>query len=113
METMGHKTGARAEFFKEFEGGLGDGVCALYDSPGSHLRLYCIRYGTGIIILGGGGHKPKTILSLQESEGLKTENYKMRRLSAMISERMKEREIRFSTDYTHLVGNLTLEEDED
>ncbi len=61
LSVIGHKTGARENFFKLNEGNPGDGVCALYDRPGSNLRLYCIRYGALIIVLGGGGHKPKTI----------------------------------------------------
>lgn len=42
---IGHKTGAKEHFFKLNEGNLGDGICALYDSPNKTLRLYCIRYG--------------------------------------------------------------------
>lgn len=68
-------TGARIEFFKDWEGKPGDGVCALYDSPQFKLRLYCIRYGADIIILGGGGYKPKSISALQEDQKLKDENY--------------------------------------
>ena len=52
------------------EGIPGDGVCALFDLPNSNLRLYCIRYGNSIIILGGGGQKPKTISAFQENEKL-------------------------------------------
>ncbi len=43
LRTIGTKTGARVQFFKEWEGAPGDGVCALYDIPNSNLRLYCIR----------------------------------------------------------------------
>lgn len=40
LETIGNDTGARHSFFKHNEGELGDGVVALYDLPGSNLRLY-------------------------------------------------------------------------
>ncbi|MBK6979124.1 MAG: hypothetical protein IPH28_20170 [Cytophagaceae bacterium] len=60
---------------------MGDGVCALYDDPDRNLRLYCIRYGKQIVVLGGGGHKPKTIRALQEDEKLKQENYLIRNIS--------------------------------
>ena len=43
LKTIGNITGARKDFFKEFEGNPGDGVCALYDIPGTKLRLYCIK----------------------------------------------------------------------
>lgn len=59
LRSIGSITGAREQFFKLNEGNPGDGVCALYDDPEKKLRLYCIRYGTTAIILGGGGVKPK------------------------------------------------------
>ncbi|MEQ9231474.1 MAG: hypothetical protein RIF46_12395, partial [Cyclobacteriaceae bacterium] len=61
LQTIGHKVGAQEYFFKPNEGKLGDGVCALYDKPESNLRLYCIRYGNDLIIVGGGGPKSKKI----------------------------------------------------
>jgi hypothetical protein len=57
LELIGNLTGAKEQFFKLNEGTLGDGICALYDSPDKKLRLYCIRNGSTCIILGGGGMK--------------------------------------------------------
>ena len=110
--SIGHSTGARIQFFKEWEGKPGDGVCALYDNPDSNLRLYCIRYGTQLIIAGGGGHKPKTISALQEDKKLKGENYFLRELSALITERIKEKEIKFSDDDLDFIGNLEFSKEE-
>jgi len=59
-----------------------------------------------LIIVGGGGHKPKTISALQEDEKLKGENYFLRELSALITERIKEKEIKFSDDDLDFIGNL-------
>ncbi len=59
--TIGHTTGARYGFFRHFEGTLGDGVCALYDKKKSNLRLYCIRYGMQIIVIGDGTQKGKSV----------------------------------------------------
>lgn len=112
LKTIGHKTGARLQFFKVHEGKPGDGVCALFDDEGSNLRLYCIRYGTQLIIVGGGGHKPKTIRALQEDEKLKGENYFLRELSALITERIKEKEIKFSDDDLDFIGNLEFGKEE-
>lgn len=104
------KTGAREIFFKFDEGIPGDGVCALYDDPESNLRLYCIRYGNSLVILGSGGYKPKSIRKLQDDPKLKEENYFLREISALITERIKSGEILFSEDGTELFGNLEFQE---
>lgn len=109
MDGMAHDTGARPGFFKEKEGAPGDLVCALYDKPGSKLRLYCIRYGYSLIILGGGGPKSKAIRALQENPKLKDENYLMREISNAIYQRQLDREIRFSEDDLDFEGDLDFE----
>ena len=104
--SIGHKTGARSQFFKEWEGKPGDGVCALYDKPDSNLRLYCICYGTQLIIIGSGGHKPKTIRALQEDTKLTEENALIKQISQQITRRIKDKEIRFTPDYLDFTGDL-------
>ena len=49
---IGHRYGARFQFFKEHEGKAGDMVCALFDLPEKKLRLYCIRLGSVVVIIG-------------------------------------------------------------
>lgn len=110
INAINKKTGARDIFFKLDEGIPGDGVCALYDDPERNLRLYCIRYGNSLVILGGGGYKPKTIRKLQVDPKLKEENYFLREISSLITERTKSGEIRFSEDGTELIGNLEFDE---
>ncbi|MDD4385524.1 MAG: hypothetical protein PHD06_10155 [Bacteroidales bacterium] len=110
LRTIGHKTGAREQFFKLDEGFPGDGVCALYDNPDSNLRLYCIRYGASLVVLGGGGHKPKSIRKLQQDPKLKEENYFLRKLSALITTRIKEGEIKYTNEGKDLEGNLEFNE---
>ncbi len=110
---MGHKTGAKEDFFKHNEGKPGDGVCALFDRPHSKLRLYCIRYGSLILILGGGGFKPKAMRSFQEDGKLTKENYFLRDLSEKIKARMEEGEVAFSSDYMDFDGDLTFYDNED
>ena len=100
------KLGAREQFFKLKEGNPSDGVCALYDNPNSNLRLYCIRYASGILLVGGGGHKPKSIRTLQDDEKLKQENYFLRALSKLIQERMNDNDLRFTTDYLDFDGEI-------
>lgn len=106
LNTIGNKIGAREHFFKQNEGDLGDGVCAFYDIPNSKLRLYCIRYGSLIVILGNGGYKPKNIRAFQEDEKLTEENFLMRKISAIITERIENQEIVYSEDYMDFEGNL-------
>ena len=112
LRTIGHKTGARIDFFKLDEGYPGDGVCALYDDEESNLRLYCIRYGTQLVVVGGGGPKPKEIRALQEDEKLTKENYFLRSLSAKITERIKEKEICYTNDYLDFSGDLEFQDEE-
>ncbi len=107
LKVIGNKTGAREQFFKLNEGKPGDGVCALYDTPDKNLRLYCIRFGKLIIVVGGGGHKPKQMRSLQESEKLTKENYFLRKISEIITQKIKDGDITFSDDYMSFEGDLT------
>lgn len=114
LKIIGNDNGARESYFKIHEGVPGDGVCALYDSPNKKLRLYCIRYGTLLVIIGGGGEKPKNIKALQEDPKLTEENDLMKRISQDITQRLKDRDIKIINDGLDLEGDLifNLEEDE-
>ena len=110
---IGHSVGAREQFFKKNEGVPGDGVCALYDKIESKLRLYCIRYGSLLVILGGGGFKSKDIKAFQDNEKLAQENSILRQISKEITERMiTEKEIKFSFDYMDFEGNLEFNDED-
>jgi putative component of toxin-antitoxin plasmid stabilization module len=113
LETIGQITGAREYFFKHDEGELGDGVVALFDDPDSNLRLYCIRYGTQIVILGGGGHKPKDIRAFQDDKKLTSENYQLRHISKQISTSIKEKRIKHSPCGFYLEGELEFQDETD
>lgn len=95
---------------KEFPG---DGVCALFDDPESNLRLYCISYGTQLVVVGGGGYKSKSIRSFQEDENLKSANYFLRWLSSQITNRIREKEISYSNNFMDFDGNLNFNTEED
>ena len=113
LKVIGDDTGARDIFFKLNEGSPGDLVCALYDKPDSNLRLYCIRFGNSLVILGGGGFKPKSISALQEDEKLKKENYIMRKISEDIFRRLKTREIEYTENFKDFKGNFDFYENEE
>jgi hypothetical protein len=106
IRAMAHHTSAQEHFFKLYEGKLGDGVCALYDEPDAKLRLYCIRYGSAIVIIGGGGPKEKSIREFQQNKKLTNENYLLREISQTITGKMKSGDIRFSDDELEFEGNL-------
>lgn len=113
LEIMGHDTGAREQYFKLAEGAGGDLVCALYDRPEKSLRLYCIRYGSVLLIVGDGAEKPKSIRALQESAELRKANYFLKDLSILIKERTDNKEIKFSNEGMDLIGNLEFNTNED
>jgi len=113
LKVIGNKTGAKDYFFKLNEGKPGDGVCALYDKPNSNLRLYCIKYGTLIVIVGSGGYKPKSIRKLQQDEKLTEENYFLREISKAIKTKMDDDEIEFSSDFMDFEGDLTFNNETD
>ena len=111
IKKIGNKYGNVRNFFKENEGKLGDLVCALCDSPNSNLRLYCIRLGNAVIILGGGGHKSKSIRALQENLTLKDANYLLRNFSELLHQKMLEGDIYWFGDM-ELDGNLIIDTNE-
>lgn len=104
--TIGHKTGANENFFKDWEGKPGDGVCALYDDPDKSLRLYCIKFGRTVLVVGGGGHKPPGMRALQEDEKLTDENELMRQVSKDLAQRIRDKEITWSDDELELLGDF-------
>jgi len=109
LKVIGTKTNAREQFFKLKEGKPGDGVCALYDEPNSNLRLYCIRYGSILLIVGGGGPKSKKIRALQEDKKLTYENKILKEISEEIRKRTKEGTIKFTNNGKDFEGDLEFE----
>lgn len=107
LRTIGHVTGARISHFKEKEGSLGDGVCAMFDLPDKKLRLYCIRYGTEIIILGGGGIKD--VRAWQDDPKLESEASLIIKIAKQINQAIKENDIEYSNDFMNFEGDLIFE----
>ena len=112
LQEIGHTTGARDIYFKHNEGKPGDGVCTLYDEPGRELRLFCIRFGSVAIILGGGGPKAKGIAAWQEDKKLTLEASQMIEISKAIIARISNRELKWSSDGRELTGNLIFSDNE-
>lgn len=111
INSITQKEGAKEHYFKKAEGTLGDGVEALYDANNRKLRLYCIRYGSVVLVLGGGG--AKNVRALQDDPQLKKENYVLRQISKILSQAMKEGELQWNNDFDDFKGNLTFDDNED
>ncbi|WP_172664799.1 hypothetical protein [Pedobacter steynii] len=112
IKLMADKEGAREGYFKLNEGKIGDSVCALYDRPGSKVRLYCIRMGNTAIILGDGGPKSKSIRSWQQDPALSKSVNELIEIHEMIYERILNKEIRWAPNYKDLIGDLDFNENE-
>lgn len=110
LEFMGKEGGARIQFFKEDEGRPGDGVVALLKKKRFALRLYCIRYGNGPLILGNGGVKPPTKRSWQDVTELNDCVEELMRISNLITERIKSKDIKLAPDGS-LVGDLEFDDE--
>ena len=74
-------------------------------------RLYCIRYGSVVLILGGGG--AKNVRALQDDPKLKKENYVLRQISKVLTQAMKEGELQWNNDFDDFTGNLIFDDNED
>lgn len=112
LSLIGNRVGAREGFFKHDEGKPGDGVCALYDRPNAHLRLFCIRYGAVTVILGSGG--PKKVRAWQDDPTLKREAERMIAYARDINRRLREGyDLFWSDDRTELLGELKNYDDEE
>lgn len=107
LEIIGSRVGAEDSYFRpKKEGKLGDGVEALFDVPNANLRLYAIKYGKVLLILGNGGYKPKTIRAFQEDPKLTKENYLLRRISATLYEAIKDKDLRWNKQGDDFEGQL-------
>lgn len=111
IKSISHKEGAREHLFKKAEGKLGDGVEALYDESNRKLRLYCIRYGSVLLVLGGGG--AKNVRTLQDDPKLKKENYLLREISKRLSQAMQDGDLKWNNNFNDFAGDFTFEDLDD
>ena len=111
LESMGKQSGAREQFFKLREGRLGDLVAALYDRPEGKLRLFCIRFNNHLLILGDGG--PKDVRAWEDDPVLSKAANELIRISEAIKEAMKDKTLRWNEEGTDLLGDLTIELDDE
>lgn len=94
LTAMAKEFGAEERYFKTKEGRPGDLVSALYDDRKSHLRLYCARFGTCLVVLGDGGLKPKNIKAYQEKVDLARAAEVMKQWSEQFYQKQKDSELK-------------------
>ncbi|MCU0467568.1 MAG: hypothetical protein MUF58_03130 [Arcicella sp.] len=111
LKSISNKEGAREHLFKKAEGKLGDGIEALYDESKRKLRLYCIRYGSVLLVLGGGG--AKNVRALQDDPKLKKENYLLREISKRISQAMQDGDLKWNSSFNDFAGDFIFEDLDD
>lgn len=105
LHSLGNKTGCLDVFFKMDEGlEVDDMVCALYDVPDKHLRLFCIRPSEQMVIIGDGG--PKTTRTWQEDAQLTKSVGDMMQVSQILRAKMNNRDTWVSTSGLYLEGDL-------
>lgn len=112
LKSIGNSTGAIKSFFKDKEGRPGDGLMALYDEPGSYLRVYCINYGKQTILLGGGGPKSKEIRAYQEDTALFGKVKELQKIEKLIRFALQAGDLVLEENGT-ISGNLKLNNYED
>ena len=111
LRAIGNKTGARYQFFKHDEGKPGDGVCALYDDPKRKLRVYCIRFGNDLLILGAGGEK--VTRTWQQDSILSAAAEQMIAVSKQLMRRIEEERPNYYRGGKHFEGDLTFFDDDE
>ena len=62
------------------------------------IRVYCLRYGSSLIILGGGGYKSPSIRAYQEDPVLSGKVEEIKRIAELINERIKEKDLQLNED---------------
>jgi len=75
------------------------------------LAAFLQSCGVLLLIIGGGG--PKKVKKLQQDNKLKDENFFLRKLSAEITVRRKNKEIWYSENKMEFEGNLTFNDQND
>ena len=105
--------GARDSYFRpKKEGKSGDGVEALFDRPNARLRVYSIKYGNVLLVLGGGGYKSKDIRAFQEDPKLMRENYLIRKIAAILYKAIKEKDLRWNKRGDNFEGQFYFDSDD-
>lgn len=89
LEKMTHHNGFQDQYFKLGEGSRMDNVCAISEGP---LRLYCLRYGNIVVVVGGGG--VKSTRTYEEDPHLHSKVKTLQKICKALDEKIKEGELK-------------------
>ncbi|WP_160711078.1 hypothetical protein [Chitinophaga solisilvae] len=104
LREMGGQVGTQEKFFRY----AGNGIYFLCDFPDHTLRLYCIRLGENLLLLGGGEKAVTTATGTGDSP----EMIRMKQVSQDIFGRMSAGNVYWSSDKSPLTGDLIFEKDD-
>ena len=79
------------------------------DGQGRYKQI-AIKYSSVLLVLGGGGHKPKDIRAFQEDPKLTKENYLLREISKRLSEAMQDGNLKWNNFFNDFIGNFTFDD---
>lgn len=109
LRSIGKRRGVQDIYIKRDESlEWNDGVCALYDVPEKHLRLYCIHVSEKILIIGSGGCKSRDIRKWQEDRKLSAAVHEMMHFSRIVNVKLEHGSLYLSEDGLTLEGNMVL-----
>ncbi len=100
LTVMGNNTGCRREFFRHYEGDLGDGVAVLKQGA---IRLYCLYFDKTAVFFGSGGFKPPEVHAYQEVPELNAKVKQVKEIARVINNAIKNKKITVNED-----GSLTI-----
>jgi hypothetical protein len=89
LEKMARHNGFQDQFFKMGEGSRMDNVCALSEGK---LRLYCLRYGNILLIMGGGG--VKTTRTYEDDASLHSKVKTLQKMSKALDRMIRDGEVK-------------------
>lgn len=73
------------------------------------LRLFCLRFGSGVVILGNGGIKPKGVRTYQEVPELEAAALVLENVANEIEQKLRGKEIALTDDEILYDGELVFE----
>jgi hypothetical protein len=106
LKLMTSKYGVREQWLKLNEGPPELNIVAIFDEPKSHLRCYGIQFGKCLLIVGGGGKKPKNVRRFQEVKKLHFENFLIQQISRELNNLLKTGKIYWAENGIDLIGDL-------
>ena len=109
LKNMGVKNGALRGYFKLDEASNNDEkIVCYYDVPDSKLRIFCIRFSVHLVVLCGGGAKPKTIISWQQSNVLRKAAESSMNVSKLIDTNIEKGLLNITANKLNFSGKLEL-----